>query len=86
MSNTAPQGSITDLQRSRHIVSSAVSGQMGIVMLNPDGSSIAGGSASFTNTASQGNIVDLEKASYISSSAVPGQIGVVGLNPDASNL
>lgn len=46
MPNTAPQGSIQDLQRQSYIQSTAVPGQFGLVVLNPDGSNLSGGGGS----------------------------------------
>ena len=58
MSNTTPQTGVTSLEREKFVTSSAVSGQVGIVALNPDGSSISGGSLS-TLQAGQEKIVSL---------------------------
>lgn len=54
MPNNVPQGSIADLEREQFIMSTAVPGQVGSVVLNPDGTNIGGGGGGGAVTVADG--------------------------------
>jgi hypothetical protein len=76
---------INDLITYSHVYSSSVPTQVSLVAVNPDGSSIGGGSSLPTSPTGL-NINDLEFQGFVMSLSVPGQVGVVLVNPDGSNL